>query len=105
MAARVETKEEILIRIQDSKERLTSWGVVAIGLFGSFERGDQGPSSDVDLLVEFEEEQHTFDNFMEVSFFLEEILGRKVELLTPDSLSPHIGSHILKEVERVSLIA
>jgi predicted nucleotidyltransferase len=40
---------------------------------------------------------------MEASFLLEEILGRKVEVLTPEGLDPHIGPHILKEVERVHI--
>ncbi len=61
--------------------------------------------SDVDIYVEFAPDAHTFDNFMEPSFFLEELLGRRVELVTPESLSPHIGPHILKEVERVPLAA
>ncbi|MFO7558077.1 MAG: hypothetical protein R6X10_04545 [Desulfobacterales bacterium] len=38
---------------------------------------------------------------MEVSFFLEELLGRKIDVVTPEGLSPHIGPHILKEVDRV----
>ena len=42
---------------------------------------------------------------MDVAFLLEEILGRKVELITPEALSPHIGPHILKEVERVPIAA
>lgn len=48
---------------------------------------------------------HTFDNFMEVSFLLEDLLGRKVELVTPESLSPYIGPHILREVESVDIAA
>jgi predicted nucleotidyltransferase len=42
---------------------------------------------------------------MDVSFLLEEALGRKVEIVTPEGLSPHIGPHILKEVERVPVAA
>ena len=44
----------------------------------------------------------SFFDFMEVAFLLEELLGRKVELVTTEALSPHIGPHILREVERVS---
>ena len=61
--------------------------------------------SDVDILVEFMPDQHTFDNFMEVAFFLEDFLGRKVEVVTPEALSPFIGPHILREVERVPIAA
>ncbi len=43
----------------------------------------------------------SFFDFMEVAFLLEELLGRKVDLVTTEALSPHIGPHILLEVERV----
>ncbi|MEW6429322.1 MAG: nucleotidyltransferase family protein [Thermodesulfobacteriota bacterium] len=101
----IETKEAALQRILEARERLTQLGVGNIGLFGSFVRGEQTPLSDIDILVEFLPGQHTFDNFMEVAFLLEELLGRKIELVTPEALSPHIGPHILKEVERVPLAA
>jgi predicted nucleotidyltransferase len=42
---------------------------------------------------------------MDVSFLLEELMGRHVELVTPQALSPHIGPHILREVERVRIAA
>ena len=61
--------------------------------------------SDVDIIVEFFPDQHTFDNFMDVSFLLEDLLGRKVELVTPEALSPHIAQHIFREVERVPVAA
>jgi hypothetical protein len=68
-------------------------------VFGSFVRGQQRPESDIDLLVEFEPERKSFDVFMGLSFFLEDVLQRRVELVTIESLSPYIGPHILKEVE------
>ena len=70
--------------------------VKRIGLFGSFARGEEKDSSDVDIMVEFE--QQTFDNFMKLAFFLEDLLGRKVELVTPDSLSPYIAPYVKDEV-------
>lgn len=72
------------------------FGVKRIGLFGSFARGEQKDTSDVDILVEFEEP--TFDNFMNLAFFLEDLLSRRVELVTPDSLSPYIAPFVKKEV-------
>jgi len=102
---RVNTKDDFFKRILEERERLVFLGVVSVGLFGSFVRGEQNSSSDVDILVEFSPEKHTFDNFMEISFLLEELLGRKVEVVTPEGLSPHIGPHILNEVERVSIAA
>lgn len=105
MESKVATKEKLINRILGVRRRLSFFGVINIGLFGSFVRGEQTPSSDIDILVEFAPEKHTFDNFMEVSFLLEETLGRKVEVVTPEGLSPHIGPHILKEVERVPVAA
>jgi predicted nucleotidyltransferase len=105
MNDKIQDKDLIFKRILDEKKQLAFYGVKNIGLFGSFVRGDQTPSSDIDILVEFTPEKHTFDNFMEVAFLLEEILERKVELITPEALSPHIGPHILREVERVPIAA
>ena len=97
----VEDKRSIIERLRRERTALASLGVLEIGLFGSFARGEQTPESDVDLLVEFTPQQHTFDSFMDLSFFLEALLGRKVELLTRESLSPYIGERILAEVEKI----
>ncbi len=105
MIKMVNSKDSVFKCIIKERKRLELHGVKNIGLFGSFVRGDQTPLSDIDILVEFMPEKHTFDNFMEVAFLLEEILGRKVELVTPEALSPYIGPHILKEVERVPIAA
>lgn len=99
------TKELIFQRILDEQKRLAFYGVKNIGLFGSFVRCNQTSLSDIDILVEFIPEKHTFDNFMEVAFLLEKVLGSKVELITLEALSPYIGPHILKEVERVCIAA
>lgn len=48
---------------------------------------------------------HTFESFMDVSLLLEDVLGRNVDLVTRESLSPYIGPHILREVERVAIPA
>ncbi len=101
----VKTKEDILKLLRQNGAYLQTLGVKRLGLFGSFVRGDQTDSSDIDLLVEFEGGKKTFDNFMTLSFFLETLLQRKVELITSESLSPYIGPNILKEVEYARLAA
>ncbi len=105
MSKPVECKAEVIERLQGAREHLASLGVKGLGLFGSFVTGRHTHASDVDVLVEFVTGRHTFDSFMDLSFFLEELLGRRVELVTPESLSPYIGPHILREVERVQIAA
>ena len=55
------------------------------------------------MLVEFEPGRKTFDNFMQTALLLEELLGCRVELVTPEALSPYIRPYILCEVEYVPL--
>ena len=98
----VQTKADVVRALAEDWVRLQAFGVRQVGLFGSFVRGDQKPESDVDLLVQFEPSQKTFDNFMQLSLLLEDLLGRRVELVTPEALSPYIGPKILKEVEYVA---
>jgi hypothetical protein len=101
----IKTKQDILTLLEHNQLRLRAFGVKRIGLFGSFVRGEQRPNSDIDLLVEFVSGRKTFDNFMDLSFFLEDVFERRIELVTLESLSPYIGPHILKEVEYVALAA
>lgn len=95
----VENKQQIFQRLSANGKALENFGVKRFGLFGSFAKGNQHSESDIDLLVEFEPGRKSFDRFMSLSFYLEELLGRKVDLVTPESLSPHIGPKILAEIE------
>ena len=99
------TKQDIFRILQQNRARLRAFGVKRIGLFGSFVRGQQRQDSDVDLLVEFEPGQKTFDHFMQLSFYLDDVLGRRVEVVTVESLSPYMAAHILNEVEDAALVA
>jgi len=96
-------KEVILQTLASHKKELSEFGVERIGLFGSFVSDESTSESDIDLLVELQKEKKTFKNFMALSFFLEELFDRKVELITRESLSPYLRPHILKTVEYVSL--
>ncbi len=93
---------EVLLNNSAELRRL---GVDDIRLFGSFARGNPSIDSDVDLLVAFRPGQKTFDQFMALVFFLEDLLGRPVELVTRESLSPYLGPHILASSENVPLAA
>lgn len=95
----VQTKQQVLNRISERRSEIAALGVQRFGLFGSFVKNKQNQDSDVDLLVEFKPGSKSFDNFMSLAFLLEDILGRKVDIVTPESLSPHIGPKILAEIE------
>ncbi len=88
-------------RIRETEEELRRLGVRRLALFGSVRRNEAGPGSDVDLLVEFEPGRKSYDNFLAVLELLESLLGRRVELVTTEALSPFIGPHILAEAEDV----
>ncbi|RLI30838.1 nucleotidyltransferase [Candidatus Bathyarchaeota archaeon] len=78
------------------KEIRERFSVRRMGVFGSYARGDQREGSDVDILVEFD--KPTFDNFMDLSIYLKDLLGKEVDLVTPNSLSPYIRPMVEKEV-------
>lgn len=86
----IETLKKHQIEIKDR------YNVRRIGVFGSFVRGEQKETSDIDILVEFDEP--TFDNFMNLSSYLETVLGKNVDLVTTKGLSPYISPIVEKEV-------
>lgn len=97
MKTRKLTDKVILETLRGQKEILKKYGVKRIGLFGSFVRGEQKEYSDIDFLVEFE--KPSFDNFMDLAFYLEDLFGKKVELITNGSLSPYIQPYVEKEIK------
>jgi len=72
------------------------YGVAKLGLFGSYVRGEQGPGSDLDVLVEFDLAP-TFFQFVEVEDVLSQRLGVRVDLVMKRALKPRLGQRILAE--------
>jgi predicted nucleotidyltransferase len=99
------TPNKFIEQLKAHQSELERMGVHRIGLFGSCLRGDQRPDSDVDVLVEFNKESHKLVNLVQLGDYLETIFGRRVELMTPESLSPYIGPHILREVQYAEIAA
>ena len=83
---------------QHEPELKGRFGVSKIGIFGSFARGEERPDSDVDILVTFQRDRKTFDNFMGTKFYLEDLFQRKVDLVTDAALKPLIRDPILQDV-------
>jgi predicted nucleotidyltransferase len=89
----------IFSMLQTKQHELQGYGVERIGLFGSFVRGDNKDNSDIDFLVDFQKEKKNLHNLIYLGDYLENLFGRKVDLVTPQGLSKFIGPHILKEVQ------
>ena len=70
-----------------------------LSLFGSILRDDFGPDSDIDVLVEFEPGATPGFGFIGIQDELSEILGRRVDLHTPASLSKYFRDEVLREAE------
>jgi len=80
------------------KDTLTgTFKVKTIGVFGSYTQNHQRPGSDIDILVEFENRYKTFDNYMELKFYLEKILNAKIDLVLKNVIKKEIKEHILSE--------
>ena len=97
-------KGSIIQTLSSHRKELVEFGVERIGLFGSYYKNNMRAESDIDFLVEIRKDKKTFRNFMALAYFLEDLFEKKVDLVTPQSLSPHIGPHILKSVEYVSFV-
>ena len=94
------TRKELLDILQTEKTYLAAqFGLVSIGLFGSYAKGSEGPDSDIDLLVTFKPEaRFGLVTYCELENLLSEKLGKKVDLVMKKGLKPHIGKYILNEV-------
>lgn len=103
MSTTVYNKATLFHQLQKNAEKIKSFGVEKLGVFGSFTTDRITEDSDIDFLVEFDPSKKSFDNFIELSFYLEDLLNRKVELVTPQSLSKHIGPYILQQTQYVSI--
>ena len=86
----VQNKREDILRIA------TQYGASHIRVFGSVARGEAGPESDIDVLIHLEPGRSLLD-IVAIKQDLEELLGRKVDVLTESSISPYLRDHILKE--------
>lgn len=90
---------EILGKIKENIDKIKEFGVKKIGLFGSYVKGEQKTRSDIDILVEFERGMKTFDNYMDLKFFLEDLFKCNVDLVIVDAIKPDLKPYILGSVK------
>jgi predicted nucleotidyltransferase len=96
----METRSDVIDLLENQRESLRQFGVRELGVFGSFARNEQTRDSDVDVLVDLE--NHTFHAYMDLLFFLEDLFGRKVDLVMKETIKPIIRNRILAETVYVS---
>ncbi len=88
-------REEVLKTLERNREAIRRYGVRRLGLFGSCGRGEASKTSDLDFVVEFESK--SFDAYMDLKAFLEELFGCQVDLVLSDAIKPRLRERILKE--------
>jgi uncharacterized protein len=101
MQAPVLNYEQAVQRISGCESQVRGLGVTLLALFGSVLRGNVSPQSDVDFLVQFAPGARSYDRFLALSELLEAELGRPVEPVTVEALSPFIGPRILADAQDV----
>lgn len=101
MSSPVSNRDQAVFRLSECAAEIRALGVARLALFGSVLRGDAHAGSDVDLIVEFAPGAKSYARFFALAELLEERLGRRVELVTTEALSPFIGPRILAESQDV----
>jgi predicted nucleotidyltransferase len=94
-------RDDALAVLRAHVGNLARFGVKSLALFGSVARDEAGPESDLDLLVEFEG-RATFDNYMSLKLYLEDLLGSPVDLVMRKALRPRMVPAVEREAVRVA---
>ncbi len=92
----------IIGKLRENISQIKKYGVKRIALFGSYIRGEAHKGSDIDILVVFEKGKKTFDNYMDLKFFLEDLFGSKIDLVILESVRPELQQEILSTMKYVS---
>jgi len=95
------TRRTVITRIRKHRVQLEKLGVKSLSLFGSVARGEERHNSDVDILVEFKGKA-TFDRYMDTKFYLEDLLGCKVDLVTSKAIKPRMKPYIMQDLVPVA---
>ena len=91
----MENRDDVLQHLREQQPTLRRLGVRRLGLFGSIARGEGREDSDLDFVVELE--RSSFDAYMDVKFFLEDLFQRRVDLVIAHTIKPRLRDVILKE--------
>jgi predicted nucleotidyltransferase len=100
----VRNKQQIISLLESRKIEIRKLGAERLGLFGSFVRGEQKDTSDIDLVVEFESGMKTYRNLLDLAELLEYTLQKKVDLLTWEGMASFVQREAKNDIEYVSFI-
>ena len=90
-------RDKVLAILKANRTHLDDFHVKDIYLFGSVARGDENPQSDIDVLVAFDSPA-TFDSYMDLKFFLEDLFQKKVDLVTEEGLRPELRKSVAEDL-------
>lgn len=90
------TREDVVTVLKSKRTKIKRYGVQSLAVFGSAARNRMKKNSDVDVLVQFS--QPTWANYIGLKFYLEDLLGREVDLVTPKGLKPAVRSSVEKDL-------
>jgi uncharacterized protein len=93
--------EALQILREHAAELRRTFGIGTLALFGSVARDEAGPESDIDVLVEFTEPE-TFASYMDLKLRLEELFGRRIDLVTVGGLRERVRPYVERELIRVA---
>jgi len=93
------SRDKILKILEENQNTIRSYGVKRLGLFGSCARGECSEASDLDFVVEFDKK--SFDLYMDLKAFLEELFGCQVDLVLADTIKQRLRTTILEEAVHV----
>jgi predicted nucleotidyltransferase len=92
----ISTRDQVITKIKTNRHALKRYGVKSLALFGSTARDKMRKRSDVDVLVQFD--KSTWKNYIGLKFYLEDLLGREVDLVTPKAIKPATKPSIEKDL-------
>jgi predicted nucleotidyltransferase len=101
MSSQAVYRQTVLAQLRDRLDTIRGFGVQSLALFGSVARDEATEASDLDFLVEFEGAA-TFDRYMNLKFFLEDLFDKPIDLVTKRSLKPQIAASVLEEAINVT---
>lgn len=90
------SRDDVFSALKSNRSKIKRYGVKSLALFGSAARNRLRKTSDVDILVQFE--QPTWANYIGLKFYLQDLIGREVDLVTPKGLKPAVRSSVEKDL-------